>query len=347
MWGGNRGRFMRGAGLFGLLFLLLACSGAFVLFGLGAALLGANIDTPRLLILFLALPLTIIAVILLLIFNLARGTLRPLAGLAEAADRVAHGDYGVRVDEGGLGQVRGLAHAFNAMAERIQTQDRLRRDLLADVTHELRTPLTILQGSLEGLLEGVYPRDDTRLQALLDETELMARLVDDLRILALSESGVLVLQKEPTDLTGLATETAAAFQGRAEAAGVSLTVETSPDLPTVELDAARIRQVLSNLIVNALRFTPSGGQIRLSCARTSEGVVFNVTDTGAGIPPEALPHIFERFYKSRDSGGTGLGLAIARNLVTAHGGSIHVQSAPGQGASIWFELPDPPVRPNG
>jgi signal transduction histidine kinase len=268
-----------------------------------------------------------------------RRILTPLDDLLEAAGRVAEGDYSTRVAEKGPQDVRSLVRAFNNMAARLHQTDETRRQLLADVTHELRTPLTVIQGNLEGMLDGVYPADETNLKALLDETGLLARLMDDLRTLALAESGALQLKKEPTDLALLLRETQAAFQAQAEAAGVALTVEMVDALPTLEIDPGRIRQVLSNLVANALRYTPAGGQITLRGKVEAKNIVLEVQDTGPGIPPQDLPHIFERFYKSTDSGGMGLGLAIAKHLVAAHGGSIAAENAPGRGTIIRILLP--------
>ncbi len=266
-----------------------------------------------------------------------------IGDLLEAAGRLADGDYTARVAERGPREVRAVAHAFNAMAGRLQASAEQRRNLLADVTHELRTPLTIIQGNLEGLLDGVYPADEEHLRLILAETQTLSRLVDDLRTLALAESGALQLKKEPTDLALLARETAASFRAQADAAGVAIRVEAPPDLPAAEVDPARIREALANLIANALRYTPSGASITVRCAAESvdgvRRVALAVEDTGRGIAAEDLPHIFDRFYKSGDSGGMGLGLAITKNLIAAHGGEISTHSQPGQGTTIRFTLP--------
>jgi len=263
----------------------------------------------------------------------------PLDDLLKAADRVGQGDYSVRVSEKGPREVRSLARAFNNMASRLHITDEQQRELLADVTHELRTPLTVVQGNLEGMLDGVYPADEANLRSLLEETNILARLVEDLRTLALAESGALTLKKEPTDLSMLIRDTLASFQAQADAAGVSLNVEAADDLPWLDLDPGRIHQVLSNLVANALRYTPSGSMIRVRYWQAEKQALFEVQDTGPGIPADELPHVFERFYKSADSGGMGLGLAIARHLVEAHGGTIAAESAPGQGTTMRITLP--------
>ena len=286
-------------------------------------------------------PLVIIFVGVFLLARALQRVASPIGDLMQAAGRVEEGDYAARVAEKGPREVRALARAFNSMAARLQASDAQRRNLLADVTHELRTPLTVIQGNLEGLLDGVYPRDDAHLAPILEETRVLSRLIDDLRTLALAESGALKLQKEPTDLATLTSETVASFRAQADAAGIELSAEVGSDL-ALELDPARIREVLENLIANALRYTPRGGRISVQCSVVSgqpKSVAVCVSDTGAGIPAEELPHIFERFHKSRDSHGTGLGLAIAKNLVAAHGGEISAQSESGKGTTIRFSFP--------
>jgi two-component system sensor histidine kinase BaeS len=226
------------------------------------------------------------------------------------------------------------------MAARLEDSETQRRGLLADVTHELRTPLTVIQGNLEGLLDGVYPADPAHLSPILEETRVLSRLIDDLRTLSLAESGMLALHREPTDLGVLAGETAAAFRPQAEAAGVALALDVSDDLPLLSVDPVRLSEVLNNLVANALRYTRSGGQVTIT-GRPAEdgGAVVEVRDTGAGIAPEALSHVFDRFYKSADSRGSGLGLAIAKNLVAAHGGHLSAQSKPGEGTVMTVKLP--------
>jgi two-component system, OmpR family, sensor histidine kinase BaeS len=264
----------------------------------------------------------------------------PIGEVIGAVGRVANGDYAVRVHEHGPHEVRALARSFNTMSARLQLHDEQRRNLLADVTHELRTPLTVIQGNLEGMLDGIYAPDATHLELTLDETRVLARLIDDLRTLSLAESGALKLQREATDLGELIVDTGASFQAQADRAEIGLAVGVVSDLPLVEIDPARIREVLSNLIANALRYTSQGGQIQVrGLVETSDRVTVIVSDTGRGIPPDDLPRIFERFYKSRDSRGTGLGLAIAKNLVVAHGGEIVAQSELGHGTTITFTLP--------
>jgi len=265
---------------------------------------------------------------------------RPLDDLIAAADRIAQGDYAVRVKEQGPPEVRSLGAVFNSMADRLQSNDEQRRNLLADVTHELRTPLTVIQGNVEGILDGIYPADEAHLKSILEETHLLSRLVNDLRTLALAESGALQLDKEPTDPAVLIGETIAEFRLQAEAAGVTLDLEVPESAPLLNLDPERIRQVLVNLITNGLRYTPPGGRICVHFEMNgTEQALITVEDTGTGIQPEDLPHIFDRFYKANDSNGMGLGLAIAKNLVQAHGGSIQAESQPGEGTKLSIHLP--------
>jgi two-component system OmpR family sensor kinase/two-component system sensor histidine kinase BaeS len=259
----------------------------------------------------------------------------PLREIMDAAERVAGGDYTTRVRESGPPPIRSLAGAFNTMTARLGTSDAQRRQLMADVSHELRTPLTIMQGRLEGLLDGVYPRDETHLADVLEETRVLSRLVEDLRTLALSESGALNLQREATDLAILAHEVVRAFAAEAEAKEVTLRAETPADLPLIDVDPVRIREVLTNLVSNALRHTLTGGRVTIAISETME---IRVEDTGPGIPTEELERMFDRFYKGAESRGSGLGLTIARNLVEAHGGEIHATSELGKGTTVSFTL---------
>lgn len=347
----RRGRFFWRIG--GLLFLLgvLGLGGCALAFWLGATLVGV-LDVPSMPMMRsmswrmaapLVVPLVLTPVVvgaIVTVLALRRST-APLGDVMEAAERVAGGDYQTRVAERGPEEARALARAFNTMTIRLQADDEQRRRLLADVTHELRTPLAVVQGNLEALLDGVHPRDDAHLETILEETRVLARLVDDLRTLSLAESGALRLQREPTDLEVLATEAVTAFKVAAEAAGVSLRVDVDGEMPLLDLDPTRLREVLTNLIANALRYTPRGGTVTVTLAHAPAvgRVSVAVQDTGAGIAPDVLPHIFDRFYKSDESRGMGLGLAIARNLVVAHGGQITAESAVGRGTTIRVELP--------
>jgi len=288
-------------------------------------------------------PIVTLLIAFAAVFVLLRAVRRvglPFRDVMEAAERVADGDYTVRVTESGPPPVRGLAHAFNTMTERLGAHEQQRRNLMADVAHELRTPLTIIQGKVEGLLDGVYPRDDSQLNEILDETKMLSRLIEDLRTLALSESGALELQKEATDVRELAREVVRAFTSEASSRQVALSVDASAGLPHIVIDAVRIRQVLNNLVSNALQHTPAGGSIGIRVASTNETkILVQVHDSGMGMTQEELERAFERFHKGPDSRGSGLGLPIARNLVLAHGGEMRAASQPGSGTTISFTLP--------
>jgi two-component system OmpR family sensor kinase/two-component system sensor histidine kinase BaeS len=231
------------------------------------------------------------------------------------------------------------ATAFRRLQKRLRAQDGQRRQLMADIAHELRTPLAVIQGRLEGLLDGVYARDDAQLEGLLNDARLLARLVEDLRTLATAESGALSLQKEPTDLALLIHDAIRAAAPAATERHVSLTANELPDLPVVEIDPLRIREVLTNLLANAIRHTGAGGKVTVSALAAFSRVTVTVRDNGAGIPAQDLPRIFNRFQKGSESTGSGLGLTIAKGLVTAHGGDIRAESQEGSGTAITFTLP--------
>ncbi|MGC9332599.1 MAG: sensor histidine kinase, partial [Anaerolineae bacterium] len=261
-----------------------------------------------------------------------------------------------RVSVEGSPEFRSLARSFNRMAEALQTADRQRRELLADIAHELRTPLTVVQGNLEGLRDGVYDPTPEHLDLVLDETRKLSRLVEDLRLLTLAEAGQLPLDLQSVDVSQLLADVREVFGAQADEAGIGLSVEVEGALPAVRADPQRLGQVLGNLVTNALRHTPSGGGIRLGAALRSDeaepsGVEIWVSDTGQGIPAEDLLRIFDRFWRGdtarshKAGAGSGLGLTIARSLVELHGGRIWAESAglPGQGTTIKLVLPRPPT----
>ena len=332
-----RRRFMGRVAIFAIVALsMLALLAALIVWAIGT-LLGSGASS-------VIGALVVLLVVLLVARSLVRGlrgSALPFADMMEAAGRVEAGDYGARVREDGPRDLRRLARAFNAMSARLASDEAERRQLLADVSHELRTPLSVIQGNVEGILDGLYPADRAHLEPILEETQLLERLVEDLRTLSLSESGALRLHRQPTDVAALLAETVAGFGAKADASTVSLRVSTANGLPMLELDQARIHQVISNLLANALRFTPAGGVVEVNAAPASSGVVITIRDTGSGIAPEVLPRIFDRFFRSGDSGGSGLGLPIARSLVEAHGGSIEAESPPDGGTTVRVQLPTP------
>jgi signal transduction histidine kinase len=265
---------------------------------------------------------------------------RTIGALMDAANRVAGGDYAARVDDTGSRQLGALTGAFNQMAERLQTNEERRRELLADVAHELRTPLQVIRGTVEGMLDGLYPADRGNLRPLLDETLVMARLLDDLRTLSMAEAGVLPLHRETVDPRVLADEAANTFRSMARAADVTMASVHADDAPaSIEADPVRLAEVLTNLVANALRHTPPGGTVTVRVAGAAGGVAFAVEDTGPGIEADRLPFVFDRFVTSADAGGTGLGLAIAKRLVLAHGGTIDAAAPATGGTRIRFVIP--------
>ena len=267
----------------------------------------------------------------------------PLDNLLNASNRVAEGDYAVRVEEKGPPEIYSLMRSFNSMAERLQVSDQQRRNMLADISHELRTPITVIQGNVEGILDGLYPADEARLKSIIEETQILSRLVDDLRTLALAESGALRLKREPTNLAELIRDGIAAFEAQAKEKDVNIQISLD-DGEDASIDPQRIREVLTNLLSNALRYTPRGGEIKVRLTesnlvpREARNVTISVEDSGPGISPNVLPHVFERFYKSSDSGGMGLGLSIAKYLVEAHDGKIWAESEVGKGTRISFTI---------
>ncbi len=285
-----------------------------------------------------------LVLVLLVIMASGRGMsriARPLNALSEAANRVAAGDYAARVDEPARGpaSVRALVRAFNVMTARLEVDTEQRRSLLADVSHELRQPLAVIRGELEAIQDGVHPPDEAHLGLLLQETAVLTRLVEDLRTVALSESGTLPLHREPTDVGVLVGEVVASLGTAAAAGGVTLTSHLDEGLPLLDVDPVRIREVLSNLLENALRYTPPGGSVEVRGTLDGPVVRLTVTDTGSGIDPELLPRVFERFAKSDTSRGFGLGLAIARHLALAHGGTLEAASELGRGTTMTLRLP--------
>lgn len=285
----------------------------------------------------------IVAVILFVLPALFFGGMRrvgvPLGDIVAAAERVGSGDYRARIIERGPPFLRSVARAFNSMTVRLEAQERQRRDLMADIAHELRTPLSIVRGRLEGLVDGVYPRDDATLAQLVEETKLIERLVEDLRTLAHAEGGTLQLHREATDLAVLIHDVVGSFTADARTKGIDLRVAQADEVPLVDVDPFRIREVLGNLIANALGHTRPGGTISVSAEQLSDRIRVRVIDTGTGIHPDQLPKIFDRFSKGADSRGSGLGLTIAKNLVVAHGGQIEAESRLGEGTTMTFTLP--------
>jgi two-component system OmpR family sensor kinase/two-component system sensor histidine kinase BaeS len=263
----------------------------------------------------------------------------PLTHIVAAAHRVATGDLSAHVAEDGLPWLRAVARAFNTMTEGLKRQREQRRALTADIAHELRTPLAVIQGRVEGMLDGVYPTDERHIRQVLDETRVLSRLIEDLRVAAEAESGTIPLQRETTDIGALAEDVARGFGPEAAGRQVRIDVHVQPGVPPVEIDPHRMRQVLSNLLSNAMRYSPAGGVVHVECTGQPGAILVRVTDEGPGIAAHDRVRVFDRFYKDSASKGSGLGLAIARDLVAAHGGQITVEDSAGPGATLSVRLP--------
>lgn len=275
---------------------------------------------------------------------LARQLVSPIRHLTSAAQGIAEGDLSQRVQTSGGDEVGQLAASFNQMAERLEESESQRRQTLADIAHELRNPLSTMQGNLEGMLDGVLPLEPEQVATVHDQALLLARLVEDLRMLSLAQAGELRLERAPTEVSDLVGRVVDNFGPLAESKSISLETHVQSGLPPLMLDRARMSQVLANLLGNALRYVPERGKIDAEAQRIDGHVQFAVADTGPGISPQDLPHVFERFYRadpsrSRVSGGSGLGLAIARELVEAHGGQIRAESEQGKGSRFIFTIP--------
>jgi two-component system, OmpR family, sensor histidine kinase BaeS len=262
----------------------------------------------------------------------------PMDNLIQAARRIEKGDYSASVPEYGPPEMRSVARAFNAMSARLKLTDEQRRSFLADVAHELRTPLSVIRGQAEGIADGVYPADAAHIEPILDATRGLEVLVEDLRTLVLTDAGSLVLNREPVDPTVLVHDVLASFKAQSEAAEVNLAGDLDYGVPMVEVDPARMRSAIANVISNAIRHTPPGGSVRVGVQSADDKVIIGVTDTGEGIPAKLLPRVFERFVKAPSSTGSGLGLAIVHDIVTAHGGKIEIESTQGVGTSVRMTL---------
>jgi histidine kinase len=276
---------------------------------------------------------------------LSRSILRPLRDMMQASQRIAEGHYDERVQVGGADELGQLAERFNRMAEKLHQVETMRRQLIGDVSHELRTPLTAIKGSMEGLMDGILPASDETYQQIHQEADRLNRLVDDLQELSRVEAGAYELDLRPTQLAPLLETVSKRFRQQFETKRVGLGLNLPAGLPRVLADEHRILQVLSNLTANALQYTPVGGTVTINAARAGESVQITVRDTGAGIAPDHLAQLFDRFYrvdKSRSraaGGGSGIGLTIAKYLVEAHGGKIWVESEGiGRGSAFSFTL---------
>jgi two-component system OmpR family sensor kinase/two-component system sensor histidine kinase BaeS len=277
---------------------------------------------------------------------LSRGLTAPLQRLANAARAVAARDFSRRVRVEGSAEVAEVAQAFNEMTAALEQSERQRRNMVADVAHELRTPLSVLQGNLRAILDDVYALEKGEIARLYDETRFLSRLVDDVQELALVDAGQLHLNLRPTDSQQVIEQTLESFGPVAESRGVTLSARLPGTLPQIQADPDRLAQVLRNLVSNALRHTPAGGSVTVEAVQQAANLEISVRDTGEGISPEDLPHVFERFWRADASrarsvagGGTGLGLSVAQSLVESQQGRIWAESIKGQGSRFAFTLP--------
>jgi two-component system sensor histidine kinase BaeS len=305
--------------------------------------LGAH-DQPRVLAPgpVLAAAVAVVVLALAVTVLLSRRVLRPIAILTAASQRLSQGDLRERVTVSGRDELAELARSFNRMADSLQRGEERQRRLVADVAHELRTPLANLRGYLEALKDGVIKPDTDLFASLHEEAVLQQRIVDDLQDLALAEAGSLAYHRADVDLADLLETCRTAHYAVAEADGVRLSV--AAESVRVLADPDRLRQVIGNLVTNALRATPSGGSVTLSATRLGDVARLQVADTGTGIDQDALPNVFDRFWRAdsargRRTGGSGLGLAIARQIVTDHNGRIEVDSQVGVGTTFIITLP--------
>ena len=344
-WEGRRRFFLRRLiGGFIVFFILLLIA-ILVVFALVYGSLPESLRTPGLVIVGLCSFWLIFT--LLLGGWVFRRVGRPAVDVLAAIEAVAGGDFSVQVREDIPGELGRLARRFNYMVSELERAEQQRRNLTADVAHELRNPLHIIQGNLEGMLDGVYPASPEQIEATLEETRLLGRLVEDLQTMSLAEAGQLPLHLEKLSAADIIADVGTSFMAEAEEGGIELRVDIPDDRQGLDLhaDPDRLDQALSNLVSNALRYTPSGGRIILQAEAIPDRVRLRVQDTGAGIPAEDLPYVFDRFWRGdrararQGNGSSGLGLAITRQLVRAHGGEINVESQVGEGTTFTIELP--------
>jgi signal transduction histidine kinase len=275
---------------------------------------------------------------------LTRQITRPVKALITGARRISKGELSYRVTTRSNDEIGELADSFNSMAATLEQVEQSRRQLTADIAHELRTPLTIIEGTVEGILDDVFEADSEHLNSIKEQTLLLTRLINDLRDISLAESGQLMLNVQSTDIVYLAERVISSYRPNAGEKNIRLDMSSSISSLEIKVDPVRIEQAISNLLRNAIRHTPADGSITVNINRIDNSLDLSVSDTGEGITPEDLPHVFERFYRSgtsrsRIEGGTGLGLAIVKQMVEAHSGTVTVKSTPGKGSTFHISLP--------
>ena len=286
----------------------------------------------------------ILAVFLVIVaILLVRRFVNPLADVIYAARQVATGNLKTRIPMKGPQDLRSLSESFNEMASSLERSDLERREMLADIAHELRTPLSVIRGRLEGIVDGIYSENGSQVSMALEQTYLMQRLVDDLRLLTLVETRQLHFDKRDVNVGEIIERVVEMFSAEAQERNISLEFNRKSENSTVALDPQRFEQVMSNLVGNAIRYIPEGGKVWVTVDKSHDGLRITVNDNGPGIPAEDLPFVFDRFWRkeksrSRATGGTGLGLAIAKQLVEAQNGSIEARNLPEGGLQVVIEL---------
>jgi signal transduction histidine kinase len=285
-----------------------------------------------------------IVVAMLIGIFLARTFTRPLRDLNQAAQKIGAGQLEQEVPVRSQDEIGQLAGAFNRMSREIARVNQQRRQMTADIAHDLRTPLQVIAGYVEAMRDGVLQPTPERMDLITSEIERLQRMVSDLRTLSQADAGELPLHTQAIEPASLLQAAAARFQHQASQSQVALTAEAPGGLPALQVDEARLSQVLDNLVSNALRYTPAGGRIRLSARGLPGRVELKVQDSGSGIAPEEIGLIFNRFHRSdrsrhAEDGESGLGLSIVKALVEAHGGTVRAESAPGEGTAMIIELP--------
>ena len=274
--------------------------------------------------------------------------IKPINNLTKAAKKLGGGDLSQRVEVHGNDEIAILGKTFNHMADSLQEAESLRKAMTADIAHELRTPLSIQRANLEAIKDGIYPPSQENLILILEQNLLLSRLVEDLRTLAIADAGELNLFFTETDVNSLISHIINRFQAQANTKKIKLVFNPSP-IPKINLDITRIEQILNNLLSNAIRHSPENREIIIQTSQDDGFVLIKVKDSGPGIPPDALPNLFKRFYRvdksrNREDGGTGLGLAIAYKLAKAHGGDLIAQNDPNSGAVFTLSLPINPQK---
>ncbi|MFC2060399.1 ATP-binding protein [Chloroflexota bacterium] len=290
--------------------------------------------------------LVAVAVALVIGLILTRQITRPIRALISGARHLTKGELSYRVKVKSRDEIGELADSFNIMASSLEKGEQSRRQLTADIAHELRTPLTVIEGTVDGIIDGVFKPDTEHLRSIKEQASLLTHLIGDLRDLSLAESGQLKLNLTSTDMVELVRRMVSNYEINVLEKNVRIKLEEATQIPEIRIDPVRMEQVISNLLTNAIRHTPSGGSITVTVKNDGGGLAILVADTGEGVAPEDLPHVFERFYRSgssrsRKEGGTGLGLAIVKQMVEAHDGKVRVESKMDGGStfSIWLPFP--------